>query len=177
MLEIELWEYIKIKGNKTKYQVSFSGKVRNAKTGKLIKPYINNSGYLKVSLYYDGKQHKKYVHQLVAQAFVTNPDPFTRDEVNHNDGNKLNNEASNLEWVTHKENMEHAVKTGLKPTRYGEDCPLHKHSESTVTKICEMLENGYRVGEIAKILNIKKPIISMIKHRKRWTSVSYKYNF
>ena len=53
----------------------------------------------------------KSVHRIVAEVFV--PNPYGYSEVNHKDGNKKNNCATNLEWVTHKRNIEHAIKTGL----------------------------------------------------------------
>ena len=67
-------------------------------------------------MYKDGKRTVKPIHILVAEAFVPNPE--NKPEVNHKNGNKHDNNASNLEWVTHKENCEHAWKTGLtKPSR------------------------------------------------------------
>ena len=71
---------------------------------------INNRGYNTVSF-----NHTTYmVHRLVAEGYVNNPDPTNKRYVNHIDGNKLNNCASNLEWVTIKENNVHAILTGLK---------------------------------------------------------------
>ena len=69
-------------------------------------------GYLTVQLWKDNKPETFYVHRLVAQAHVSNP--LNLPEVNHIDGNKLNNHFSNLEWVTSSGNSHHAVQTGLR---------------------------------------------------------------
>ena len=76
-------------------------------SGKLIKSHDNCNGYKTISLHKDGSQWQTTVHRLVATAFVDNPDG--KPEVNHIDGNKKNNNAWNLEWVTRKENIAHAV--------------------------------------------------------------------
>lgn len=70
-----------------------------------------NGGYRKVNLYDKrGKCSKKYVHRLVAEAFIPNPE--NKPNVNHIDCNRQNNKASNLEWCTQSENIKHAVKCG-----------------------------------------------------------------
>lgn len=80
--------------------------------GQNIKLTINTySGYLECNLCKDGQTKTKSVHRLVAQAFLPNPD--NKPAVNHKDGNKLNNDVNNLEWVTAKENTAHAIQTGL----------------------------------------------------------------
>lgn len=67
--------------------------------------------YLAVSYMENGKQKHEYVHRLVASAFI--PNPHNKPEVNHKDGNKSNNDISNLEWVTRKENVHHAIENKL----------------------------------------------------------------
>lgn len=84
------------------YQVSNSGKVRNVKTGKELKPYILPSGYVQVCLCNNGYRRKEYIHRLVAIAFIPNPDG--KSTVNHINEIKTDNRVENLEWATQKEN-------------------------------------------------------------------------
>ena len=80
--------------------------------GKQIKPAISK-GYYRVTFSHNHKRKSYFVHRLVAQAFLDN---YSDDlQVNHIDGNKLNNLASNLEMVTIQENITHSIVTGLKP--------------------------------------------------------------
>ena len=80
---------------------------------KIIKQRINKKrhGYCELSLHKNGKEKRFKVHRLVAEAFIPNPNNLP--EVNHIDGNKENNHASNLEWCTSKENKEHAWENKL----------------------------------------------------------------
>lgn len=105
---MEQWK--EISGFYGRYQISSWGRVRNAETGKLLKPYKNKKGYLKVGLVYPGERvPRKYrVNRLVAIAFIDNPDNLP--QVNHRDGNKENNSFTNLEWISDAENKEHAVR-------------------------------------------------------------------
>jgi hypothetical protein len=94
------------------YEVSTLGNVRRIKTGKIL-PTIVHGGYLKVTLCrYKGRK-VGILHRLVALAHIYNPKPNERVYVNHIDGDKLNPKVSNLEWVTPRENIQHAAKTGL----------------------------------------------------------------
>ena len=97
---METWK--KISNN---YQVSNLGRVKNKK-GQILKPYISSTGYLKVRLD-NGKQ--EYVHRLVATAFCENKGNC----VDHINGNKKDNRAENLEWVSPKENAIRSSKLGL----------------------------------------------------------------
>lgn len=93
------------------YEVSNLENVRRIETFRSIKPDLirnrNGNLYAKVRLTRFGIQHKRFVHRLVAQAFIPNPE--NRPEVNHWDENTLNNIVSNLEWSTRRENEMHKV--------------------------------------------------------------------
>ena len=92
-------------------RISSDGDVHYITTGKSVYR-INNSGYHRVTAQYEnGVRRDVLAHRLVAEAFI--PNPKNKKEVNHIDGNKLNNNPSNLEWCTHKENMQHASKLKL----------------------------------------------------------------
>ena len=122
----EIWK--PVVGFEELYEVSNLGRVKALKRKKncnrgwgwikehIMKNSTNGGEYYKVPL--TNKEHiRKYylVHRLVAKAFLSNPDNLP--EVNHLDGNKLNNCVNNLEWCTRKDNIKHAYKMGLNPSR------------------------------------------------------------
>lgn len=92
------------------YEVTPSGDVRNRRTGRVLVGGINNSGYRTVHL---KKSETEFVHRLVAETFIPNEDPEHKKDVNHIDGNKLNNNVENLEWVSRSDNVRHAYANGL----------------------------------------------------------------
>lgn len=116
-------EWKDIKNYEGLYQVSNLGNVksleRNKSNGKglvkidekILTQNITNWGYCKVALYKNGARKYYKVHRLVAEAFI--PNPNNKEQINHIDGNKLNNNVNNLEWNTRIENMNHARINGL----------------------------------------------------------------
>lgn len=110
-----------VQGFEGAYQVSNTGQVKRL-TGldargrkvheRLMKGRKNHVDYLMVTLSYGAKSKTVYVHRLVAEAFVPNPHPGVKIHVNHKDGNKQNNHAENLEWVSRSENQQHARRNG-----------------------------------------------------------------
>ena len=118
----EIWKDIE---NFSKYQVSNLGRIKSkerytkAKDDEIIhrkefllKEFINKKGYKQVTLYDDNRKPKTMrVHKLVALTFIENENNLP--QINHIDGNKLNNEVSNLEWISNYDNMQHAIKNGL----------------------------------------------------------------
>lgn len=84
------------------------GRVFNTATNKFIKGDINSSGYERICVYKGNKKLRKFRHRLVAEYFIPNPE--NKEFVNHIDGNKSNNNVSNLEWCTQSENEKHEFK-------------------------------------------------------------------
>ncbi len=113
MSEVET--FVEIEGFEN-YEVSNLGKVRNMKNGRIIKPHLNENGYLKHWLFENNKKKYLSLHRIIAIAFIDNPEE--KPCVNHIDENKLNNDLSNLEWCTVKENNIH----GTRIKRASEKC-------------------------------------------------------
>lgn len=111
----EIWKNIK---NFENYQVSNKGRIKNIRNNKIVNLHTNSkNGYVYVMLSNKNKKKCARLHRLVAEEFI--PNLKNKPVVNHIDGNKLNNQADNLEWCTQKENVNHAIiKLGVK---YGHD--------------------------------------------------------
>lgn len=108
---VEIWK--DIKGYEGRYKVSNLGNVKSllGKKERILKSLNHTEGYYKVILYKENIAKNKCIHRLVAEAFIDNPQ--NKKDINHKDGNKHNNNVSNLEWCTRKENVIHAWKLGL----------------------------------------------------------------
>lgn len=119
----EIWKPITVFGDEYAklYEVSNFGRVRSwAKLGnakvppsepRILKPHKGKHYYSVIMCAENGKRNRQYVHRLVALTFL--PNNANLPQVNHKDGNKLNNNVNNLEWCTHKENHLHALHNGL----------------------------------------------------------------
>lgn len=141
------------------YIITREGKILSKKRGcKEVKPQPNGKGYLRVHI--AGKMC--FVHRLVAEKYVPNPD--SKPQVNHKDGNKLNNNADNLEWVTNQENRDHAMKNGLH--LQGEACPWTKLTKKAVQFIREHTE--YSSRELAEMFGVSDSYIRALRRNKRW---------
>lgn len=132
-----------------------------------LKPFLNGAGYLSVVL--NGKTRR--VHRLVAESFI--PRIPNKNYVNHKDGNKLNNDAANLEWCTQSENIKHAFATGLmNPANLkGEDCPWSKLTEKDVKYIREHYiprDQIYGGSALGRKFNISQQMVSRIILNQRW---------
>lgn len=130
----------------------------------VVHPALKKDGYYGVCLK-DGRTSKNvYIHRLVASAFVPNPD--NKPQVNHKNGNKLDNRAENLEWVTVKENVNHAWETGL----HGHiNRGLRRLSDKDVRDIRKSTD---RQRVLANKYGVCQSTISAIKNYKRYKEVS-----
>ena len=179
---MDKWKQIR----NTKYEISDKGQVRNSKTGKILKPSIKNSGYAEIVLSENGKTEYHLVHRLVAEAFIG---PLNEKiEVNHIDENKLNNSADNLEYCTHKENINHGsgnVRRSISNSgqkRTAETCK--NISEAQKKAVC-MIDKitGERLRTFPSIIDAEAELgkrnanIGSVCNGKRKTALGYKWEF
>jgi hypothetical protein len=117
------------------YEISDTGDVRRvsggkgAKIGRIKRPTPNKKGYMRVFLYVGNVSHTRYLHRLVAEAFIGSC-PVGK-EVNHIDTNKANNSSGNLEYLTPKENNAHAIRSGVRPKTHRKSTHCRKGHEMT----------------------------------------------
>jgi hypothetical protein len=158
-----------------KYLVSKEGVVKNQVTGKTLKQTSNIQGYVTVSLFDEEscKWVRRKVHRLVAQTYIENPE--NKREVNHIDGSKDNNRVENLEWVTSKENKEHAWENGLYKD-VGENHHSTYLTNDLVHTICERMQQGYRNKEICEEFSLERYIVADIRAGRKWSHISKDYN-
>jgi len=154
--------YKEIKGFGGRYSVDEDGNVFSHCRGIKLKPCLMSGGYLNVNLAGKGR----LVHRLVAEAFL--PDFLEKPQVNHIDGDKLNNHVSNLEMATAKENMRHAVKMGLQVGVKGENHGKAKLSNADAITIKMLLLKGEKGVSIAKKFGVSSTAISHIKAGITW---------
>ena len=153
--------------NYSKYLISETGKIYSLFSNKVLTPTLEpNIGYYRVKMVSDDGEKKTFlVHRLVALAFIPNPD--NKAEVNHIDGDRLNNDVSNLEWVTREETMKHAHSLKLRDNT-GTGNPRNILSEQDVVDIYEKLLDGARVSDLSEYYNVSRPTISDIKAKRNW---------
>jgi hypothetical protein len=139
------------------FEVSNDGQLRNVKTGTVYKQTLGGHGYRQVCVSLGSRNNIKAIkiHKAVAETFIPNHE--NKSDVNHKDGNKENNIVLNLEWATHKENMQHASKTGLVARVYGIDNASSKLTENDVKYIRENYvskDKKYGARALGRMFNI-----------------------
>lgn len=158
----------------SQYKVSRNGKIYSQRTKRFLNLYVGDVGYYCVCLQSDnGKQCSRRVHRIVAEHFIANPKQLPC--VNHIDGNKLNNKASNLEWCSYKENTQHSRdvlgNNTNPPTLKGEDSPKSKLNKAKVKNVFLLSVNGTSQSAIARKYKVSHSTINNILHRRTWRHV------
>ena len=161
--------YSKIK--KGLYSIEEDGRIYSHFNKRYMKTSIDKDGYLTISLRNNKNGYSRFgVHRLLLIAF--NPiENMENMQVNHKDGNKLNNNLSNLEWVTCEENLKHARENNLNNIfgAKGEKHPNRRISEKEAKEIIKLNKEGYIKSEILiKVPNSTKNIINSIIHNRTW---------
>ena len=110
-----------------------------------LKPDIAQNGYYRMTLCKGGKKKQQYLHRLIAIHFI--PNPYDKPQINHKDGNKLNNSIDNLEWVTAQENTIHAYKNDLIDVLSGERHPNYGKVGAKSKRAKKVLRTNVKTGE------------------------------
>jgi len=136
------------------YLIFSSGKVFSLKSNKYLKPCIDSSGYYYIVLRNNKKHYNKSIARLTAQAFIPNLD--NKPQINHKDGNKINNDVLNLEWMTHAENIQHAYNIGLISNAGRPKIPVNVYKED------KFLSTHLSLTDAARIYGMHRQSISNI---------------
>ena len=131
-------EWRDVVGYENYFKVSNKGNIFSKRSNKVLKLCTHKSGYVLFTTRLEGRNGKSLcfkVHRLVAVAFINNPE--NKPIINHIDSNRSNNNVTNLEWCTYKENVSHCIMMGRFPYRYGKDNHQTKLSVEDVVFIRE----------------------------------------
>lgn len=156
------------------FQINEEGEVFSKRSNRILCQNTTPSGYKVISTRIGGRKGKCVllrIHRLVAEVFVKNPEnkPF----VNHLDGNKANNSASNLEWCTDSENIRHALNTGLLIPLKGEEKPNVILTEENVREIRKLyVPKIFGKRKIAKLLGLPLGAVQSVITGRSWKHIN-----
>jgi predicted XRE-type DNA-binding protein len=156
-----------------KYEISNIGEIRNKKTGRILRPSKDGSGYLRVGLCKNGKKKYFSVHRLVLESFL-GPCPFDMESC-HNDGDMYNNNIKNLRFDTHRNNNRDKIKHGTiyRPEYNIEKLPNVKTNKNQVIEIKKLLAEGKLTQkEISEKLGVTLKIINDINTGRTWERIT-----
>ena len=151
--------------NYENYIVSKDGRIYNKITSKKIKPSPDTRGYLQVKIYKNGKGITRKLHRLIAETYL--PNTYNKPQINHIDGNKVNNSLENLEWITCADNMKHSWEIGLR-----------NHCRKVASKIVIDTQTGVfydSAKELAKLLNMRYQTLIYYLNNDNKIKTNYKY--
>jgi len=177
------------------YSLDMDGNIFSSKSNRFLRGWVSDAGYRVVALTDDFGNILQNVslHRLMAKTFLGD---FPDLQVNHKNGDKLDNSITNLEWVTASENTIHANAEGLRKKPYLEDCNIIPNSsdvihdwkktgksyehwtEEEAHNVCRYLQDGMRVCDISSITGLCRRSIQFIRDGERkWGHIAKEYDF
>lgn len=161
------------------YEASSAGELRSSRTGRILRPVMTAKGYQCCTFQVDKVRRNVRIHRAIVEAWIG---PIPKGyEVNHIDGNKVNNAPSNLEIVTSLENNRHAARLGLKASGVtnGAHTQPHRRRRGVQQGNCKLTEAAVLairqstepLSRMAAIYGVHKTLISQIRRRKLWTHI------
>lgn len=156
--------YVEINGWNSRYWINSDGAIYNYNIGNFMVTNKNQGGYFVIGFCLGGKRKNFLVHRLVAEYFL--PKVEGKNFINHKDGNRENNKVENLEWCTHQENINHAIKMGLidhsaiteKQKNNGKRLGLsrRKYSDEQIKEFRKMKSKGFTISFVAKRFGVNR---------------------
>lgn len=145
------------------YTININGEIKN-QNGLILKPRIDSYGYTFYCLYNKPMKKEYKTHRIMMDTFkpIINSNKL---QVNHKDGNKLNNHLDNLEWCTHQENIDHSFKIGKRDNNRSNK--LNKTKANIIRY--GLLNKYFTISELAKLFNVSTTTIKNIKYNKTWS--------
>jgi hypothetical protein len=149
------------------YKISTDSEVVNMVSGKNVSISLHKHGFRVVRLWKNNTTKLMKIYRLKALCFIPNPE--NKKEVNHIDGNRMNEDLSNLEWATPSENMVHAFNTGLTKGNFkrGAEHVFRKLSIEDIVQIRELRRNGKKLKEIGSIFGITMDHVCRVSRHKQ----------
>lgn len=162
---MENWK--KINSYEGIYEVSDLGNIRSLKrkgtSGKILCSHDNGMGYLRVKLTKNNKEKRTMLHRIIANTFI--PNPLLLNTVNHKNGIKNDNRIENLEWCTQSENINHAIRIGLKTYKSGVDILNSKLTNDKVIairRLSKIKKGKINMTKLGLKLNVSQSVISRV---------------
>lgn len=157
--------------NYPRYLINTEGIIYDSKyNNRKICTWIDNTGYLQCNLYDENGKVYKRVHRLVAETFI--PNPYNLPQVNHIDGNKLNNNVNNLEWVTNSENVQHGYDNNLYHFNGKNSYPV-----SLYDKEGNFITTYKSIRCLCDCMGLNRKTVSAILNNKKTNNYNYKFEY
>lgn len=157
------------------YFISDEGLVWSTYSNKFLTNRLSNSGYYYVDLHKNGKSYRKYIHRLVAETFIPNPNNLP--QVNHKDENKLNNNVNNLEWLSIKDNNNYGSHMEKIRKTLQENSPCRKQIAMCDKDTHQIIKIYNSISDASRDTGINLANISSVAKGRRQTAGGYFWKF